>query len=246
MATVLAAIEGFSVRQAIVFASIIVLLLLSNALHEAGHALVAWWAGDRREEIRRRITLNPLNHVHWFLTIVLPILSYWLLHFAFGGAKPVMVDAERIGPRKMALVAMAGPAGNAIFGVICAIVTAALMAFGVIDEVNAIRSPVYNALIMAIWFSATLTVLNLVPLPPADGSRIAAMFMPAAVRRVYYALAPVTVVLLIALMLWASGALYQFLPFVGRGYPGAFLKTETWVQDQVFALVDPIKRLVGR
>ena len=82
------------------------------------------------------MTLNPLNHVHWFLTIVLPIVTYLLIQFPFGGARPVMVDAGKIGPRRMALVAMAGPLGNAIFAVICAIVTAALMAFGVINEVE--------------------------------------------------------------------------------------------------------------
>ena len=54
---------------------------MSNALHEAGHAVVAWWAGDRRPEIRNRMTLNPLNHVHWLLTIVLPIVTYLLLQW---------------------------------------------------------------------------------------------------------------------------------------------------------------------
>jgi len=240
------AIEGFSLRQGLVVAGIVVLLLVSNALHEAGHALVAWWAGDRREEIRKRITLNPLNHVHWFLTVILPVITYLLLQWPFGGARPVMVDAGKIGPRRMALVAIAGPLGNAIFAVVAAVVTAALMAFGVINEVNAIASPVFTVLILSIWFSVTLVVLNLVPLPPADGSRILAMFMPEGMRRIYYAMAPVTVILLILLVMWASGYLHRWIPAVGKGYPQMFIKSETVVQDWVFGLVAPIKRITGR
>lgn len=242
----------WSRHQLYVVSGIVVLLLVSNALHEAGHAVVAWWAGDRRDAIRRRMTLNPLNHVHWFLTVVLPIVTYLFIRFPFGGAKPVMVDAGKIGPRKMALVALAGPFGNALFAVVCAVVTAALMAFGVINEANAINDPdpfkrgLYQVLILSIWFSVTLVVLNLIPLPPADGSRVLGMFMSDRVRTVYYRMAPVTVILLILLVMWASGFLHQYVPWVGRGYPGGFDKARIWVEDQVFALVDPIKSIGGK
>jgi Zn-dependent protease len=246
LAGIVPAPAAFSLQKGLVFAGIVVLLLISNALHEAGHATVAYWAGDRRDSIRNRMTLNPLNHVHWLLTIVLPIASYWLLGWPFGGAKPVMVDAGKIGPRRMALVALAGPFGNALFAVVAAVVTASLMAFGAINEVNAIVSPLFKVLILSIWFSATLVVLNLIPLPPADGSRVIAMFMPERVRAIFYAMAPVTVVLLILLVMWASGFLGQHVPAVGRGHPDVFYKAETWVQDQVFALVDPIKSITGR
>jgi Zn-dependent protease len=236
----------FNLRDGLVLLGIIVLLLMSNALHEAGHATVAWWSGDRRPEIRNRMTLNPLNHVHWLLTIVLPIASYWLLGWPFGGARPVMVDAGKIGPRKMALVALAGPLGNAIFAVVAMLVAASLMAFGAINEIDAERSQLWKVLKLSIWFSVTLVALNLVPLPPADGSRVLGMFMPDRVRAIYYAMAPVTVVLLILGAMWVTGFLGQYWPALGRGYPHVFLRTETWVQDQVFELVDPIKRLGGK
>jgi Zn-dependent protease len=236
----------FSLRKGLILAGIVILLLISNALHEAGHAYAAWWAGDRRPAIRNRMTLNPLNHVHWFLTIVLPILSYWLLHWPFGGARPVQVDVGTIGPRRMALVALAGPLGNAVFAVVAAVVTASLMAFGAVDEVDPVRSPVYRVLILSIWFSVTLVAINLIPLPPADGSRVVAMFMPERVRAVYYAMAPVTVIVLIVLVMWGSGFLYQHVPALGGGFPHLFVDAETWVQDQVFVLVDPIKSIAGR
>jgi Zn-dependent protease len=235
-----------------VIAGVVVLLLVSNALHEAGHAFVAWWSGDKREDIRKRMTLNPVKHVSFLLTIVMPIVTYWLFAFPMGGAKPVMVDAGKIGPRRMAVVALAGPFGNALFAVVASIVVAALMAFGYLNEYAAETEPdlfkrgLYRVLILSIWFSVTLVALNLIPLPPADGSRVLAMFMPERVRAVYYALAPVTVILLALLVMWASGFLHSQLPWVPRGHPKLFFRTETWVQDQVFALVDPIKRILGR
>src|SRR5262245_10129426 len=219
---------------------------MSNAFHEAGHAVVAWWAGDKRDAIRKRMTLNPIRHVSWLLTIVMPILTYMLIKYPFGGAKPVMVDAGKIGPRRMALVALAGPAGNAIFAVVAALVSASLMAFGGINEIDAERSVLWKMLKLSIWFSVTLVVLNLVPLPSADGSCVLGMFMPDKLRAVYYSMAPVTVVLLIVGVMWASGYLYQHWPAVGKGYPMMFAKAEWWVQDQVFALVDPIKSLGGK
>jgi Zn-dependent protease len=235
--------SDFTKRDVYVACGAIVLLLISNAIHEAGHAFVAWWMGDRRPEIRRRMTLNPINHIHPILTIVLPLVTYYFLRVPMGGARPVMVDAESIGPRRMALVAIAGPFGNALFAVILALVTAGLLAFDVIDDVDAIRSWVFSCLILSIWFSVTLVVINLIPLPPADGSRVAAVFMPASVRRVYYALAPITVILLAALVLWVSGILYRWFPAVGRGHPEYFEKSRIVVEDQVFDLADKIRSL---
>ena len=91
-------------------AAIIFLVLMTNACHEGGHALVAWWAGDRRESLRRRCTLNPISHFHWFLTLVLPLISLFFAGMIFGGARPVLIDRGRTGRFGMALAALAGPA----------------------------------------------------------------------------------------------------------------------------------------
>ena len=88
---------AWSKYQIGVVLGIIALLLVSNAMHEAGHAFVAWWSGDRRDSIRNRMTLNPLKHVSLLLTIILPILSFLLLQWPFGGAKPVMVAFRKAG-----------------------------------------------------------------------------------------------------------------------------------------------------
>ncbi len=236
---------NFSKKDAYVIAGVIVLLLISNSLHEAGHAVVAWWAGDKRDEIRKRMTLNPINHIHWFLTIVMPIVTYVLLQCPMGGARPVMVDAGKIGPRRMALVAIAGPLGNAIFAFICATVAAGLMAYDVIDEIDAQGSILFKILNLSLWFSVFLVIINLVPLPPADGSRILGAILPDKVRHVYYMMAPVTVLILGIGLFWITGNLARFIPVVGPGFPRWFLKTQGNVEEYVFHMASVFRRWRG-
>jgi len=77
---------------------ILFLVLMTNACHEGGHALMAWWNGDRRRALLRRCTLNPIVHFHWLLTLVLPVLALYFFGFVVGGARPVMINAGGIGP----------------------------------------------------------------------------------------------------------------------------------------------------
>jgi Zn-dependent protease len=202
------------------------LLLMTNACHEGGHALMAWWMGDRRKSILGRCTLNPLNHFHWFLTLVLPVLSLMLFGFLMGGAKPVMIHAGKIGPRRMALVALAGPVGNMLFAGFAVAVLSLGLQQGWFDDVDRLGDSTYRAAIPAIWFSLLLAMLNLVPLPPLDGSRMLAMFMPERVRMTYYRFAPLGLVLVLAGYLWVSGGLYYFgFKAFGPGYPRFFMGT---------------------
>jgi len=210
----------------LILAGIVFLLLMTNACHEGGHALAAWSLGDRREAIRKRCTLNPARHFHWFLTLVLPVLSMIFFGFIMGGARPVLVDAGRIGPRRMALVAIAGPIGNVLFAGFMLAALSLGFAQGWFDDINRIGDPTYRAALPAIWFSLLLALVNLFPFPPLDGSRILAMFMPERVRMVYYRLAPLGLVLALVGFLWASGALYHFgFKVLGRGYPEFFMIT---------------------
>ena len=83
----------------LIFGGIVVMILMTNACHEGGHALVAWWCGDRRESIRRRASLNPIKHFHWFLTLVLPLVSLWFLGFILGGHWPISSPKSYITPK---------------------------------------------------------------------------------------------------------------------------------------------------
>ena len=208
-------------------------VLMTNACHEAAHALTAFALGDRRAEVFRRATLNPLRHIHWFLTIV-PLLSYLLMGWLLGGAKPVMVDAGRIGPWRMALVALAGPVANFLFAGFVIAVLGALIGGGVVDSATAISSDAWKVLKPGLYFSVLLGLLNLLPLPPLDGSRMLGALLPESVRRVWYALAPAGIICVFALTMWISGQLAGF--GLGRGYPEIYGHIAVLVEDQVFAM----------
>ena len=223
----------------LLLAGIIFSILMTNACHEGGHALVAWWSGDRRPSIRRRVTLNPIAHFHWFLTLVLPLISMWFFGFMVGGARPVMVNAGKIGPRRMALVALAGPTGNFLFVGFCTFLMGLLLATGVIDEFDQVSSLWWRLLVPATVFSVLLGFLNLTPFPPLDASRVVGMFMGERTRAIWYALAPLGLILVLAVWLWFSGAFYyEFgIKSFGPGYPNLLNHDlPAWLEESAIAM----------
>jgi Zn-dependent protease len=216
------------------FAGVVFLILMSNACHEAGHALSAYLLGDRRAEVFRRATLNPLPHIHWLYTVVLPFLSMLLLGWILGGAKPVRVDAGTIGPRRMALVALAGPLANFLFAGFFIAILGFLIGAGWVDGTAAVVSPWWKVLKPAIWFSLILGLFNLLPFPPLDGGHVLAMFLPDRARRVWYALSPAGIILALALTLWVGGTLAGL--GLGRGWPEIYELIASRAEDNVFAM----------
>ncbi len=226
----------------LIFGGIIVMILMTNACHEGGHALVAWWCGDRRESIRRRASLNPIKHFHWFLTLVLPLLSLWFLGFVLGGAKPVMLDKERLGPRGLALAALAGPLGNFLFAGFVIAVLGFLMGAGFVNDADVVRSTAWRILKPAVWFSVFLGLLNLLPIPPLDGSRVVHWFLPEKLRTPWLLLAPVGIIVIVVGGLWLSGQLERF--GFGRGHPEIFVAIETRMETWLFAMSDFWKEIL--
>ena len=217
-----------------IIGGIIFLVLMTNACHEGGHALAAWWSGDRRASLRRRVTLNPVVHFHWLLTLVLPLISMYFLGWLLGGARPVMVDAGRIGPRRMALVALAGPTGNFLFAGFLVAMFGLALAEDWVDPINAVRTLPWKIIKPAIWFSVFLGVINLIPFPPLDGSRVIGMFLPERARRVWYALAPLGLVGLILLLLWIGGAAADW--GWGPGHPELFRGLDRRLDAYIFEM----------
>lgn len=222
-------------------AAVIFLILMTNACHEGGHAFVAWCAGDRRASIRRRCTLNPLVHLHWFLTIVLPLLTLWLAGFLIGGARPVMVDRSRTGRFGMALTALAGPAGN----LLCAGFLGLVLALAVnlewwgLNDIDRVHSPAWMIFLMSIWFSLFLMFLNLIPLPGLDGGHVVGMMLPSRVQTIWYLLTPATLIILLGTMFYFSGLLHDWGLLEGeRPTPWPFQKLYHHTGRYVERLID--------
>lgn len=166
---------------------VIAVVVLAVTIHESAHALVADRLGDPTARMLGRITLNPLPHIDLFSTILLP--GFLLLvgsPILFGGAKPVPVIFGNLRHpwRDMALVALAGPASNLLQACFWALLLSILLHTGtwVADSSGV------SILRWGIAFNCTLTILNLMPIPPLDGSRVMAYVLPGEARRAYVSL----------------------------------------------------------
>jgi Zn-dependent protease len=159
-------------------------LLISVALHEFGHAIMAHKLGDDTPSRQGRVTLNPLAHADPIGTLLLPLVG--AIYGAttghgggFGWGKPVQWQPHRIGRRvsmstAKILVAVAGPAMNVILATVIACTHALLLS----QHVLTLESEVSQILVFAVLTNFVLFFFNLLPVPPLDGGHVAQSFMP--------------------------------------------------------------------
>ncbi len=158
-------------------------VLFAITLHEAAHGYAARHFGDHTAELAGRISLNPLRHIDPVGTILVPGLILLTSSLAgvgamlFGWAKPVPVNFGRLRHPKadMLWVAAAGPFANFVM----AIGWALLFSLAASMPDNAYALPLAKMADAGIQINAVLLFLNLVPLPPLDGGRIAVSLLPA-------------------------------------------------------------------
>jgi Zn-dependent protease len=143
----------------------VAILWMLTTPHEFAHAWVATKLGDDTPELEGRVTLQPLAHIDWIGTTLLPFISSLLTGGFIGWGKPVNTNISKLkwGYNGLLLVALAGPVMNLIFAFVLLII-AALFRTAVPD--------VSSFAIMAAQLSVYLAVFNLLPVPPLDGSKM--------------------------------------------------------------------------
>jgi Zn-dependent protease len=153
-------------------------VIFAITLHEAAHGYAARHFGDPTAWQLGRITLNPIKHIDPVGTILIPaaILLFSGGAFLFGYAKPVPVDFGRLRnpKRDMLWVAAAGPGAN-LFMALC---WAFLLKLAWFLPPNEFTLPLTEMSKIGIMINCVLMVLNLLPLPPLDGGRIAVSLLP--------------------------------------------------------------------
>jgi len=194
-------------------------VLFGITLHEAAHGYVARLFGDPTAHQAGRISLNPMRHIDPVGTIVVPLvllLSTKLMGGAgllFGWAKPVPVNFGRLRhpKRDMLWVALAGPASNLLMAVLWGIVLRLL------DEPWSDTLSFWAQMAIAgINVNLILMALNLLPLPPLDGGRMAFSLLPDRLAWHYARIEPYGLLILVILML--TGVLWIFLqPLLALG-----------------------------
>ncbi len=168
-----------NIVQTLQFISVAVLpLIFAITVHEAAHGWVAFKRGDSTAKQLGRLTLNPLPHIDPVGTIILPLAMLLLSGFIFGWAKPVPVNVRNLRePRKdMALVALAGPASNLLMALFWGGMWKLAMILP--DSMRWFAVPLLLMGKIGISFNLILMVLNLLPLPPLDGSRVLSWLLP--------------------------------------------------------------------
>lgn len=151
-------------------------VLFAITLHEAAHGYVARHFGDLTAYQQGRISLNPMRHIDPVGTILLPLLTLMLGGILFGWAKPVPVNfaALRRPKQDMLWVAVAGPASNLIM----ALGWGLFYKMAWLNPGNYFSEPMMGMAEWGIKINVVLMVLNLLPLPPLDGGRVAVSMLP--------------------------------------------------------------------
>jgi Zn-dependent protease len=162
-------------------------LLLGITVHEFAHGKVADLLGDPTAKLSGRLSFNPIKHLDILGAIM-------ILIFGFGWAKPVPITSRnfRQPERDMMYVGLAGPLANFL--------TAFLL--GRIIKVSGAYLPALLVSVaeVAVIINIALGIFNLIPIPPMDGSRILAAFMPANWRFSYQQLESYGLIILILLL----------------------------------------------
>lgn len=183
-------------------------VLFAITLHEAAHGYVARYFGDMTAYAAGRISLNPMRHIDLVGTIIVPLVSLLAADILFGWAKPVPVNFANLRrPKKdMLWVAAAGPLSNLLMSLGWAL---ALKLGAGLAPGN--PAAVWLVLVGAcgIFVNVIFMVLNLLPLPPLDGGRIAVSLLPHRLSWKFAKIEPYGFIILIALML--TGVLGKIL-----------------------------------
>ena len=146
--------------------------LYAITLHEVAHGWAANMLGDKTAFMLGRLSLNPFKHIDPVGTVLVPIILLFLGGFIFGWAKPVPVNdhAFKNSKRDMALVALAGPMANLLMAIFWALmVKLSIILHGHHISYYIILEQVGHA---GIIINLVIGWLNLLPIPPLDGSTV--------------------------------------------------------------------------
>ena len=185
----------------------IVSLLFSVTIHEVAHGYIALRMGDHTAQKAGRLTLNPIKHLDFFGSLLLPLmLKLTGSPIIFGYAKPVPVNFSNLrNIRKSTIyVASAGVLANFILAFLSGILFRILTYSKLLWQTsifNPFIMDLYSMLFFSVAINLVLAIFNLIPIPPLDGSKILAMCLPTSLRIQFARLERFGMIIIIFLLL---------------------------------------------
>lgn len=198
-------------------------LLPALVLHELSHGIVADRQGDSTPRLAGRLTLNPVKHIDPFGTVILPALLLLPTLFGQGGppvfayAKPMPFNPQNLKDpdRQTMWIALAGPLTNlllAVGGALLLRVTGREGVLGLFDG-----PPLPRFLLIFVFVNVLLAVFNIIPLPPLDGSKVIARFLPPRAREVFRSWDQYGALFILAIFFLLPGTVFGLIDPVVNG-----------------------------
>jgi len=185
-------------------------LIFSVVVHEVAHAWQARREGDDTADRLGRITLNPLPHLDLFGSVIIPLLLATQGGIIFGWAKPVPVNPANY--REYVAgdirVSLAGIVSNLGLAVLATLLAAVVLR---VTGGSGIGGPIFMVLDYAIFINLILAFFNLIPIPPLDGSHVVAHALPTELAEQYRDLGRYGLLIVMAFVFLAPGALNLLL-----------------------------------
>ncbi len=192
----------------------IAILIMSVVIHEVSHGYAASFLGDQTARYQGRLTLNPLKHLDFFGSFLLPLLLYISkVGIILGWAKPVPYNPYNLRPGRWseAIVAFAGPAAN----ILLALIFGTLLRVGILTQASWATPAFAEITAVIVVINILLAIFNLVPIPPLDGSKILFSLFPEKLYKVREFLEKYGLVFIIIFIFF----LWQFIfPLVGATF----------------------------
>lgn len=190
-------------------------LIMSVVVHEVSHGLMANRLGDPTARDLGRLSFNPLKHLDFMGSFLVPLVSYVAGGFIFGWAKPVPYNPYNLKNQKWgpAIVAVVGPISNFAIALI----------FGLaLRFIPIIPASAGLAISLIIYINILLGVFNLVPIPPLDGSRLLSAVLPYRYERQLAVLERYGMFLVLIFIFFLFPLIVPIVPFIFRlitGFP---------------------------
>lgn len=175
----------------------IAILVISVVIHEVSHGYAAYLQGDTTAFYAGRLTLNPIKHLDFIGSILVPILLYIMSQgsFTFGWAKPVPFNPYNLRNQRWGelIVAIAGPISNIVIALV----------FGLMIRFAGALLPAgfLTLSILVVLINVGLAIFNLIPVPPLDGSKILFAFLPHRLQQFRFQLERLSFIIILVIVL---------------------------------------------